>query len=179
MHLQINPQHTVPFLDDNGVLIADSHAICSYLCEKYGKTDRLYPKDLAKRAQVDARLHFDSGHLFARMRFLFERILFYKATDMPADRIQYIQTAWDILERFLETTPFVCGSEMTIADLCIVATASSVSDIVPLDTKKHSNIIKWMDRMSKLPYYDELNGSKGKILQQIVRDTLKKNAESK
>ncbi|XP_031639307.1 glutathione S-transferase 1-like, partial [Contarinia nasturtii] len=63
--IKLNPQHTIPLLDDNGVLITDSHAICGYLVGKYGKDDRLYPKDLVKRAQVDAHLHFDSGHLFA------------------------------------------------------------------------------------------------------------------
>lgn len=175
----MNPQQTVPFLNDNGVMIADSHAICAYLSEKYGKTDRLYPKDLAKRALVDSRLHFDSGCLFARLRFLYEPIIYNGSSELPADRVQYIQTAWDILERFLKTSSFVCGDEMTIADLCLVATASSVTEIVPLDPKKHSNIIKWIERLSKLPYYDSLNGSRGKALQQIVRDFLKKNAESK
>lgn len=132
---------------------------------------------MAKRAQVDARLHFDSGHLFARLRFLYEPILYYKGTDMPIERIQYIQTALDILERFLEKTPFVCGNEMTIADLCIVATAASLSDIVPLDSTKHQNIIKWMDRMSKLPNYENLNGAGGKALQVAVRALQKKNAQ--
>lgn len=56
--IQMNPQHTVPLLDDNGVLIADSHAICAYLSEKYGETDRLYPKDLAKRALVGFLIYF-------------------------------------------------------------------------------------------------------------------------
>lgn len=74
---QLNPQHTVPLLDDNGVLIADSHAICAYLSETYGTNDRLYPNDLVKRAMVDARMHFNSGHLFARLRFLCEPILYY------------------------------------------------------------------------------------------------------
>ncbi|XP_031639306.1 glutathione S-transferase 1-like, partial [Contarinia nasturtii] len=102
--IKLNPQHTIPFLDDNGVLIADSHAICGYLVGKYGKDDRLYPKDLVKRAQVDARLHFDSGHLFARLRFLYFPIFFYKSCEMPEERIKEIQTAWDILERFLAET---------------------------------------------------------------------------
>lgn len=118
--MQINPQHTVPLLDDNGVLIADSHAILPYLCEKYGETDQLYPKDLAKRALVDSRLHFDSGHLFARMRFLYEPILYFKSAEMSEDRIEYVQRMWDIMERFLEDSPYVCGEDMTIADFSLV-----------------------------------------------------------
>jgi len=177
--IKLNPQHTVPLLDDNGVKIADSHAICAYLVGKYGKDDRLYPKDLVKRAQVDARLHFDSGHLFARLRFLYEPILYYKSADLPEERIKYIQTAWDILERFLVETPYVCGNDLTIADLCLVATASSLNDIVPLDPTKHLKIKQWMDRLSQLPYYEQVNGVGANELQIAVRGLVKKNAELK
>lgn len=158
-------------------MITDSHAICAYLSEKYGKNDRLYPKDLVKRATVDARMHFDSGHLFARLRFLFEPILFFKKTEFPSDRVQAIQTAWDILERYVEKSAFVCGDEKTIADFCLIATASSICDIVPLDPVKHSNIIEWMDRMSQLPYYEKINGARAKALQDTVRDTMVKNSQ--
>lgn len=61
MSKQLNPQHTVPTLDDNGIVLWDSHAINVYLVTKYGKDDSLYPKDFFKRAIVDQRLHFDSG----------------------------------------------------------------------------------------------------------------------
>ncbi|RZC41136.1 GST N domain containing protein [Asbolus verrucosus] len=66
--LKLNPQHTIPTLNDDGVVIWDSHAINAYLVGKYGKNDSLYPKDLAKRAIVDQRLHFDSGIIFSWLR---------------------------------------------------------------------------------------------------------------
>lgn len=163
-------------LDDNGVIVIDSHAICAYLCEKYGETDALYPKDLEKRATCDARLHFDSGHLFARMRFLYEPILFMKSSEMPDDRIQYIQTAWDILERFLENAAYVCGDEMTIADFCLVATATSMNEIIPLESEKHLRTLEWIDRMAQLPYYDEINGVPAKELQTYIRAIIENNA---
>lgn len=174
----MNPQHTVPFLDDNGVLIADSHAICAYLCEKYGETDRLYPKDLAKRALVDSRLHFDSGHLFARMRFIYEPVLYDNGSEIFEDRIEYAQRVWDIMERFLADSPYVCGDEMTIADFCLIATTASLNENAPMDPEKHSKIIEWMDRMSQLPYYNELNGTPGKDIQAGVRAIQKSRAES-
>lgn len=146
-------------LDDNGVIIVDSHAICAYVSEKYGETDRLYPKDLAKRALVDSRLHFDSGHLFARMRFLYEPILYFKSAEMPEDRIEYVQRMWDIMEKFLQESPYVCGDEMTIADFCLVATAATLTENAPMDPPKHSKIIEWIERMSQLSYYEELNGA--------------------
>lgn len=66
----MNPMHHVPTLDDGGVIIWDCHAICTYLVEKYAKTDKLYPKDLVQRAFVDQRLHFDCGFMHPRLWIL-------------------------------------------------------------------------------------------------------------
>lgn len=155
-------------LDDNGTFITDSHAICAYLTEKYADSDRLYPKDLVKRALVNARLHFNSGHLFSRLRMLVEPVLYMGSSDWPKERVEYIQSQWDILNRFLEKGPYVCGDEMTIADFCLVATASSLNEIAPMDPVEHSKILEWIDRMAQLSYYEELNGAPARNFQAAV-----------
>lgn len=66
---RLNPQHTIPLIDDNGTIVYESHAIIVYLVTKYAKDDSLYPTDPTTRAKVNAALHFDSGVLFARLRF--------------------------------------------------------------------------------------------------------------
>lgn len=74
---KLNPQHTIPVIDDNGTIVWDSHAINVYLVSKYGKPegDSLYPSDVVQRSKVNAALHFDSGVLFARFRFYLVRLL--------------------------------------------------------------------------------------------------------
>lgn len=64
MVLKIHPQQTVPTLKDGDLTIWDSHAISSYLINKYAKGSSLYPEDANKRAVVDQRLHFDTGLVF-------------------------------------------------------------------------------------------------------------------
>ena len=54
----------VPTLNDNGFIVTESRPIATYLSEKYGKDDKLYPKDLGVRSTVDARLYFDIGTFY-------------------------------------------------------------------------------------------------------------------
>ncbi|KRT83622.1 Glutathione S-transferase [Oryctes borbonicus] len=67
-YLKLNPQHTVPLLDDDGFIFWDSHAINVYLINKYTNDSTLYPNDIKKRAIIDQRLHFDSGVAFSVLR---------------------------------------------------------------------------------------------------------------
>lgn len=64
----MNPQGTVPLLQDKDYYLWDSHAISGYLVHEYGKSDTLYPKDSKKRAMVDQRLHFDTGILYPEFK---------------------------------------------------------------------------------------------------------------
>ncbi|XP_037044324.1 glutathione S-transferase 1-like [Bradysia coprophila] len=173
--VKMNPQHTIPMINDNGVVVYDSHAIAAYLADKYGKDDKLYPRDLAKRAEVNARLHFDTGFLFARLRFLYEPILYFGSGEVPQDKVEYLQKCWPLMEAFLEKTNYVCGDEMTIADLCCVATISSVGHYAPIDPEKYPKLLAWLKRMAELPYYNEANGIGAEMLIQSVDDSLVKN----
>lgn len=168
----------MPLIEDDGVFITDSHAICAYLVGKYGKSDSLYPKDLVKRALVDSRMHFDSGHMFCRLRMLFEPVLYNKAKSFPEDRINYIRSQYEILNRFVENSPYVCGESLTIADLCLVATATSLTEIVPFDPVAHAKVLQWIDRLAKLPYYEQANGVGARDVQAVVKGAIVKNQNS-
>lgn len=175
---QINPQQTIPFLDDNGIHIVDSHAICAYLSDKYGADDSLYPKDLAQRATVNSRLHFDSGNLFSNLRALFRPILYEKSAEMQEERISAVRSQWDTMEKILENGLYMCGNEMTIADLCCIATVSSLTEIATIDADKCPKLLEWIDRMSELPYYEEKNGAGSRTIQSVVLEVRQQNANA-
>ncbi|CAD7077521.1 unnamed protein product [Hermetia illucens] len=173
--VKMNPQHTIPLLDDNGVHIFDSHAICAYLIDKYAKDDKLYPKDLVKRAAVEGRLYFDAGYLFARLRFLYEPILYYGSPDFPEDKVEYIHKALDIMEAFLKDSPYVCGENLTVADFCCVASISSLEGSAGPVAARHPKLLAWINRLAQLPYYQEVNQAGADELKEIVREKLAAN----
>lgn len=160
-------------MDDNGAIVYDSHAICTYLVEKYARDDKLYPKNLLDRAQVDARLHFDSGVLFARMRFLFEPILYFGCKQLPADKIESIEKCWSILEAVLEQSDYLSGNTLTIGDICCIASIYSMDTVIPIEAGLYPKLTAWRKRMEQLPRYEELCGTGGQEVQNIVATKLK------
>ena len=66
-YLKMNPQHTIPTMKDGDFCLNESRGIATYLIKKYGKDDKLYPKETNTRAIVDQRLYFDMGVFYKSM----------------------------------------------------------------------------------------------------------------
>ena len=63
-YLKLNIQHSIPTLVDGKTILNESRVAAAYLVNKYGKDDKLYPKDPETRAMVDQMLYFDMGVLY-------------------------------------------------------------------------------------------------------------------
>ncbi|KAL9913058.1 glutathione S-transferase 1 [Glossina fuscipes] len=177
--LKLNPLHTVPVLDDNGLIISDSHVICSYLADKYAVDETLYPKDKLERMEVDARMYFDCGHLFPRVRLMVEPVLYFGCGEISEEKVTYMQKAYDGLERCLITSKYLCGDHMTIADLCCVASVSTAVLFAPIDEQKFPKLKSWLEVMSQLPYYKKNNQQGAEILLKFVQDKLAEHNKQK
>lgn len=68
-----------------------------------------------------------------------------------------IQEAYNFLESFLNNGKYLTGEDMTIADLCCVATISTATIITPIPSNKFPKLFKWYNLMKTLPYYKEAN----------------------
>ncbi|KAF5290820.1 hypothetical protein FQA39_LY14582 [Lamprigera yunnana] len=153
--LKLNPQHTIPTLvDDDGTVIWDSHAINTYLISKYGKDDSLYPKDLALRAKVDQRLHFDSGLAFPGIRRITEPIVFRGMRTIPENLKEDNLKTYGFLETFLKDSKWMVGNNLTVADMCLIPSITTLNLLVPIDENKFPNLTAYIKRAEELPYYN-------------------------
>jgi glutathione S-transferase len=141
-HLQINPQHTIPTLVDNGFALWESRAIQAYLVEKYGKNDSLYPKDPKARAVVNQRLYFDMGTLYQRFADYYYPQVFAKQPANP-ENFKKMEDAMEFFNTFLAGSKYAAGEQMTIADLSLLATATSF-EAAKFDLSKYANVTKWL-----------------------------------
>ncbi|XP_056643878.1 uncharacterized protein LOC130449858 [Diorhabda sublineata] len=165
--LKINPQHTVPTLNDNGFALWESRAIMTYLADQYGKDDSLYPKDPKKRAIVDQRLYFDMGTLFASFADYYYPMIFMGASADSA-KFENIGKAFEFLDKFVGNSDFAAGNNLTLADLALVSTVSSF-DIMDYDLTPYKNVVRWYAKVKKTaPGYEEANEKNLKEFKALV-----------
>lgn len=73
----------MPTLTDNGFALGESRAIMTYLADKYGKKESLYPKNLKKRATVNQMLYFDAQKLMGSLISYYVRKFYAGLQDVP------------------------------------------------------------------------------------------------
>ncbi|XP_031621228.1 glutathione S-transferase 1-1-like [Contarinia nasturtii] len=176
--LKLNPQHTIPTLLDGDFSIWDSHAICMYLVDKYAKDDALYPKDLKLRAKCNQRLFFDDDSLYTRLRDC-SYTIYRGGKEISQEKIDRINSSYEILEAFLASDPFLVGNTLTIADICAASNVLPLQIFAPLETEKHRNILAWLSRVSKtIPFFDEMNVKIVKEYREMLMGLLEKNKQN-
>nr|QII57462.1 glutathione-S transferase epsilon3 [Xenocatantops brachycerus] len=175
-YLKINPEHTIPALDDNGFIIWDSHAIATYLVSQYGKDDSLYPKEPKKRARVDQRLYFEATTLFPRFKAVAFPLLFLGKNEVEPDKKTAIYEALGLLEKYLEPTGWVAGEGATLADIACAATASSLL-ASGVDFTAFPRTRNWLERCNReIPGFEETNAEGAKQIGQVLSSRLPPNA---
>lgn len=175
--LRMNPQHTIPVIDDDGVIVRDSHAIIIYLVLKYGQDHSdLYPEDPVTRARVNAGLHFDSGVLFSRLRFYFEPILYEGSSELPQHKIDYMQKGYELLNDAL-VDDYIVGNTLTLADVSCIATIATMEEFFPMDHSKYPKLVAWIERLrTNLPQYEQLNQEGAVVFAEMCEALRLKNA---
>ncbi|KAM3966919.1 glutathione S-transferase delta 1 [Aphomia sociella] len=169
-YLKMNPQHTVPTMDDNGFILWESRAIMAYLVNAYGRDDTLYPKNPRIRALVDQRLYFDAGTLFLRYSNVYLPMLF-RGAEMNNEQAEKLDEALEWLNKALEGRTYVAGDDVTIADISIVVTITNL-DAFGYDMSSYDNILGWFARTKKTlePYgYKEIDRAGGEILNAFLK----------
>jgi len=171
--LKMNPQHTIPTLDDNGFYLWESRAIMTYLANRYGKDDSLYPKDPKKRAVVDQRLYFDLGTLYQSFADAYYTWFFAGIAPDQAKNDK-INNALSFLDKFLEGEKYAAGKTLTLADLALVVTISNFK-AVDHDLSKYGNILKWFARIqTEAVKYNEIEDQGIKLFKDFIDNIRKK-----
>ncbi|XP_062398654.1 glutathione S-transferase theta-2 [Sardina pilchardus] len=124
----LNPMQKVPVMVDNGFVLTESDAILKYLATKYDVPDHWYPRHAERRAKVNeyTAWHHTNTRPHAAKVFILE-VLMPRMMGQPVEteRVQKalveLSGTLDKLEgMFLKRQPFLCGDDISLADLLAV-----------------------------------------------------------
>lgn len=155
-YLEINPFGKVPAIDDDGFYLFESNAIMKYLCCKSGSD--LYPDSCEGQAIVDQWCDFAASLLGpAYGRVMFNRI-FAPAMGAPideaslADGLRFVERYLPVVDARLDTSDYIAGSSLTIADLAVLATIDP-SEAVDIELSTYSALFTWCEKLRAKPFY--------------------------
>lgn len=90
--------------------------------------------------------------------------------------------AYDLLETFLKNDLYVVGNELTVADFACATSVTQLDLVTAIDAEQYPKTREWLDRLSKLPYFDDINTkaiNEFKMILAHVKETNKKSADEK
>jgi len=162
--VKLNPNRLVPVLEDGDFILTESSAIMKYLADKVGSP--LYPKDLKARARVNERMDWFNTNLYRELGYHLVYPQLFPHHKRATDEINAGTVDWgkektaavlQLLDEYiLGDKPYVCGQEMTIADL-FGAQLVCAAELVGQDFSRYPKAKAWIDRVKANTAWAKIN----------------------
>lgn len=153
-HVARNPNGRVPVLEDDGLVLWESHAIMTYLADKTpGQT--LLPTELRARADVNRWLFWSVAHLAPPLTTIvfegFVKPLTGRTTDATelARGTELFHANAAILDAHLAGKTWVSQDRLTLADYSLAA-GFALAGPARIPLEPYANIRAWLGRVQEL-----------------------------
>lgn len=151
---KMNPNGSVPLLEDGSFCLWESTAIMQYLAEKQGSD--LYPKDLQARADISRWNAWSMCHFGPAAGTIVWETLVKKMMNLGEADMTAVKTATEnfhkyakVLNQHLANKNFLTGSTLSLADFTI-ASNLMYAEQARLPLGEYSNIQAWYKRIDAL-----------------------------
>ncbi|MDW5377218.1 glutathione S-transferase [Halomonas sp. HP20-15] len=150
-YLKLSPLGQVPAIDDNGITLADSNAIITYLVERYGEPATWTGTDPVEKARVQRWLSIAAGEIAsgpcaARLVTVFGATLDHEAAKAKAHALLAMMNA------HLDSRDWLELERPTLADIAGYSyIAHAPEGGVSLATYPH--VRSWLARIEALPHF--------------------------
>ena len=169
-HLQppysaINPNCLVPLLEDGDLKLTESSAILKYLADKIGSP--AYPKDLKQRAKVNEMMDWINTNFYRDWGYnlCYPQLFPHLKRRSDVAQAATLEFGKDNAKRWLKllndhwlgpNKPYLCGNDITIADY-FGSGIVTLGEVIGVDFAPYPNVMRWLDRMKKLPSWPKIN----------------------
>lgn len=153
-YVKVNPLKRIPAIDDSGFLLAESHAILTYLCQTRNVPDHLYPKDPKKRALVNMYLHWHHANT-RRCEYLFQTLtpeIHPECTSNREVEEKNVHNCLKAIEEFyLRERKFISNQEeLSIADLSCASEVIGLK-LIGFNYEPYPVLREWMKKVFTNP----------------------------
>lgn len=147
--LALNAFGEVPVLDDDGVVIADSHAILVYAARKIGPSHWL-PGNPAIEAEVQRWLAVAAGKI-AYGACAARLVTVFGAPFRPEEVIARAHATLTVIEQVLEDRRWIAGTDQpTIGDVALYSYIERAPE-GNVDLAGYPRILAWLRQIERLP----------------------------
>ncbi|PCI75962.1 MAG: glutathione S-transferase [SAR86 cluster bacterium] len=122
-YTQLNPKQKIPFLEDGGLQLSESFAICRYLVNRYGSTATIAPPaSVEEQAKQDEWLSFIYGELDETSLYILRRhealaSIYGEAPTAIAAAKEYFQKQVAVADKHLRDNQFLVNNKFGVADI--------------------------------------------------------------
>ena len=149
--LRLNPNHKIPVLEDDGLVVWESGAILLHLAEKYGK---LLPADPAGRIEAIQYAFFQTGGLGPNLGRLAAAIRKPEG-ERNAEMIEIFSNEVDrlmgVLDRILADGRPYLAKEYSIGDIMHYGWLAPALGLKAPQLMKRPRVVAWVERIGERP----------------------------
>lgn len=158
--LRRNPAAKVPVLKMDGLMMAESSAICEYI-EEVHPTPSLMPTGAAERFEVRRMVNWfdDKFHHEVTSKLLYERVnkkmmaQGYPDSSNVKAGARNIKYHLDYMGWILDQRRWLAGDIMTLADFAAAAHFSALDYISDVDWNRNENVKSWYAKIKSRPAF--------------------------
>lgn len=152
----LNPNQTIPAIEDGEFVLWESNAIVRYLSDAYGV---LAPLELEARALAGQWSDWSLSSLYSDLI----NVCFHQHVRVTAEERDHkaiaaaaarLEPRFMILDRYLEDRSFIAGEALSFADVCVGALMYRYYTM-PIAHAKAPNVEAWYQRLEERSAYRE------------------------
>ena len=156
----LNPNRMVPVLVDGDFVLWESHAICRYLCNRYGGAALLPPTRQAQpRARVEQWMDWQATELNTAWRYAFMALVRGSSAHRDPAQIEAGVNNWNrhvgLLDAQLGATgAYVAGDAFSLADI-VLGLSVNRWRMTPMARPDYPHVAAWYARLAERPGFNE------------------------
>ena len=152
---KLNPNGLVPTIEDDGLILWESHAIVRYLTAKHSP-GKLWPDDLRVRADADRWMDWAGGTLSPTMRTAFWELIRTPAAERNEKAIaESVARSGELLvmvDAALASRPYIAGDSFTMGDIPLGCHTYNWM-AMPIERRPLPHLEAWYQRLTTRPAY--------------------------